>query len=145
MKEHFPKLGLERLCKLFGKTRQGYYDHQARDNNEGMRTAIILQLVLEVRSSLPRIGAVKLHTMLKEKFTKHGVSIGRDGFFTLLRNYGFLIKRRKKYVRTTNSNHMFKRWPDLSLGLTLCRPGQLWVSDITYLRLTKGFLYLSHW
>lgn len=143
MKQHFPKLGLEKLCRLFGKTRQGYYDHQGRRNSAGMQTAIILQLVFEVRSSLPLIGAVKLHSMLKEKFTQHGVSIGRDSFFTLLRSYGLLIKKRRKYARTTNSNHIFKRWPDLTLGLHLTSPGQLWVSDITYLRLTNGFLYLS--
>ena len=143
MKEHFPKLGLERLCRLFGKTRQGYYDHQTRGNKEGMHTAIILQLVFDVRSSLPHIGAVKLHSMLKEKFAEHDVTIGRDRFFTLLRSYGLLIKKTRKYVRTTNSNHMFKRWPDLTSGLNISGPGQLWVSDITYLRLTKGFLYLS--
>jgi transposase InsO family protein len=143
MKQYFPKTGLQRLCELFGKTRQGYYDHQRRGNNEGIERAIILQLVFEVRSLLPRIGGVKLHSMLKEKFTEHGISIGRDGFFNLLRSYGLLIKKTKKYVRTTDSNHMFKRWPDLTLGLKISGPGQLWVSDITYLRLTKGFLYLS--
>jgi putative transposase len=143
MKQHYPKVGLERLCRLFGKTRQGFYDYLRRANKEGLYTAFVLQLIFEVRGQLPRIGGVKLYQMLKGRFNEHGVMMGRDGFFDLLRNYGLLIKKTRKHVRTTNSNHLFKRWPDLTVGLKLSAPGQLWVSDITYLRGTKGFLYLS--
>lgn len=54
-----------------------------------------------------------------------------------------LIKRRKKYHRTTDSNHPFRRYPNLIKGLKVTRPDQVFVADITYLDTREGFLYLA--
>ena len=51
--------------------------------------------------------------MLKKNFVGHHLSIGRDAFFQLLRENGLLIKRRRSYAVTTNSNHLYKKFPDL--------------------------------
>jgi putative transposase len=52
-------------------------------------------------------------------------------------------KKRRKYVRTTFSNHWLRKYPNLIKGLVPVQAGQIWVSDITYLSTTKGFIYLS--
>lgn len=80
---------------------------------------------------------------MKEQLLLHGITIGRDSFFSLLREHNLLVKRRKKYVRTTDSNHHYHKWQDLTASLQVNTAGQLWVSDITYLRITDGFIYLS--
>lgn len=108
-----------------------------------MHQGLILDLVKQIRITMPKIGSLKLHTMMKEQLLLHGITIGRDSFFSLLREHNLLVKRRKKYVRTTDSNHHYHKWQDLTASLQVNTAGQLWVSDITYLRITDGFIYLS--
>lgn len=81
--------------------------------------------------------------MLNEDFKSHHIAIGRDRFFRLLSEHHLLIKPKKKYVRTTCSWHLYKKWPNLIEDLKLNAPEQLWVCDITYLRTDNGFIYLS--
>jgi transposase InsO family protein len=51
------------------------------------------------------------------------------------------VKKRK--TRTTNSDHPFPRYPNLVKGETAARPDDIWVADITYVRLEHGFVYLA--
>ncbi len=93
---------------------------------------------------MPRIGTRKLHYMLTDTLQKHNISIGRNKLFDLLAEYGLLVRLpRRKRVSTTDSNHPFRKYPNLIRELQVARPDHLWVSDITYLSLTDGFCYLS--
>ncbi len=56
---------------------------------------------------------------------------------------GLLIPQKKQKKRTTNSNHPFPRYPNLVKHLIITRPDQVWVSDITYIRLQEEFVYLA--
>src|SRR3954470_9277558 len=143
MKMHHSCIGVERLCTLFGKTRQAYYDHYWRQSDDQLQEALIVELVRSVRQRLPRLGALNPLLVLHDDFSAHHISIGRDGFLQLLRKHELLVRRTKRYVRTTDSNHPFKKWPDLIKGLEVSATEQLWVSDITYLRTEGGFIYLS--
>jgi putative transposase len=60
-----------------------------------------------------------------------------------MRDEGLLIKRRRKYVRTTNSDHGFKTYDNKIQGLEISKPNQVWVSDITYISSHEGFMYLA--
>lgn len=131
------------LCALFGKSRQAYYDLGDSREAQALRDTLVLKLVAEVRRDLPRIGVPKLLHMLQDSFAAHGIKLGRDGLYTLLGSRGLLIRRRKRKPRTTDSNHPYRMYPNLIKDLMLTAPGQLWVSDITYLRLSHGFCYLS--
>jgi len=128
---------------LFGKTRQAYYDHSHTDSDQQLKEAVIIELVRSVRTVLPKVGGHKLLFMLKEDFTRHNIVVGRDSFFRLLRKHDLLVKRRRRYIRTTNSDHPYKKWPDLVKGMEVNRAEQLWVSDVTYLSTQNGFIYLS--
>lgn len=109
-----------------------------------MAEAIVLKLVKEIRQSLPRSGVPKLHFMLQDKLRAHGIKMGRDALYTLLGKHGYLIRYRKRKPYTTNSNHPYKKYPNLIRDIKyLTHPGQLWVSDITYIRLKENFCYLS--
>ena len=143
MKTQHPAIGVERLCSLFGKTRQAYYDHYWRHSDDQLQEALIVELVRSVRQRLPKIGARKLLLVLHDDFAAHHISMGRDRFLELLRKHELLVERTRRYVRTTDSNHPFKKWSDLIKGLEVSATEQLWVSDITYLRTEGGFIYLS--
>ena len=109
-----------------------------------MADAIVLQLVKELRGDLPRAGVSKLHFMLQEKLTAHRIKMGRDALYQLLGEHGYLLRYRRRKPYTTNSNHPYKKYPNLIRDIKyLTHPGQLWVSDITYIRLKEGFAYLS--
>lgn len=103
----------------------------------------VLTLVNEIRTDIPMIGTRKLIFMLTPLLEEHGIKMGRDQLFDLLRFHGLLMRRRKRMVKTTNSHHWLKKYPNLIKGLVLTAAEQLWVSDITYVRTLQGFGYLS--
>ena len=143
MKQYFPSTGLQTLCGLFGKTRQADYDQGWRSSDDELQEALIIDLVKAQRLYLPRLGSLKLLHLLRDSFNLHHITIGRERFFTVLRKHGLLIKIKRKYIKTTDSDHPYKRWPDLTKSFALKAPEQLWVSDITYVRTEAGFTYLS--
>lgn len=139
----YAQYGVSYYCRLFGKTRQAFYEQQNKPNDGGLQTAFVLQLVKEIRTDLPRCGTEKLHHLLQPKLVAHGIKIGRDGLYDLLGEHGYLIRFRRRKPYTTNSNHHYKKYPNLIQKLVITRAGKLWVSDITYIRLINGFAYLS--
>lgn len=143
MKQYFPSVGLGKLCGLFGKTRQAFYDQGWRSSDEGLQEALIIDRVKQIRERIGSIGGWQVHDMLKEAMRTHRIYIGRDRFYELLRKYGLLLKRKKRYCITTQSEHPYYKWPDLRQGLVPQAIEELWVSDITYLRTESGFVYLS--
>ena len=143
MKQYYPQTGVTVLCKLFGKTRHAWYDNKWRQQETFLKDEIIIQLVLEIRSQLPRIGTRKLMFMLEPKLALHGLQAGRDYLFDLLAKHKLLIRTRKRKITTTNSKHWMHKYSNLIKEMEISRPEQVWVSDITYIRLNNGFIYLS--
>jgi transposase InsO family protein len=81
--------------------------------------------------------------MLREPFAAHGIKMGRDALYALLGSHGLLVRFRRRRPYTTNSDHPYNRYPNLIRNFRPERAGQLWVSDITYLRHPGRFSYLS--
>jgi putative transposase len=143
MKQDYPHLSREVLCRLFGKTRHAYYDHLWRSQAGDIKDDIILQEVLAIRKTLPRLGTRKLLEMLRPKLASHHIEVGRDYLFDLLEAYKLLIRRRKRKVFTTDSHHWMHKYSNLIRELIITRAEQLWVSDITYIRIQNQWGYLS--
>ena len=143
MKYQLSGVSFNAICRLFGKSRQAWYKIHQLGNKNLLQEELILQWVDEIRKTLPRVGGLKLFSMIKIRLTEHNIKMGRDGFYQLLRDNELLIVPRRKYVRTTQSWHRYKKWPDLLQGYHPYGPDQVWVSDITYLRTETGFIYLS--
>lgn len=139
----YSQYSLNYYCKLFGKSRQAYYEQKNKLNQDNFQEALVLKLVTEIRKDLPRCGTDKLYFMLKDEFIAHKIKLGRDGLYAIMGKYGMLIRYRKRKPYTTNSNHHYKKYPNLIRDLIVYEAGKLWVSDITYIRLTTGFAYLS--
>lgn len=143
MKQDFPKVGIAVLCRLFGKTRHAYYDSLWRKESSLVKEDIILQEVINIRKDLPRLGTRKLHFVIQNKLISHQISFGRDYLFDLLSEHKLLIRQRKRKAITTDSRHWMRKYSNLVKGLEITRPEQVWVSDITYIRLTNQWGYLS--
>lgn len=143
MKQDFPKVGIAVLCRLFGKTRHAYYDSLWRKESNLVKEDVILQEVINIRKDLPRLGTRKLHFVIQNKLISHQISFGRDYLFDLLSEHKLLIRQRKRKAITTDSRHWMRKYSNLVKGLEITRPEQVWVSDITYIRLTNQWGYLS--
>jgi len=104
---------------------------------------IVLELVAEWRKLMPRVGGRKLYSLLINDFESLNYKIGRDAFFDVLRGHDLLVKRRKSYTKTTNSFHHYYVYKNLIMDLEVVRSNQVFVADITYIRVTGGFMYLS--
>jgi putative transposase len=131
------------LCRLFGKTRHAYYDHQWRVQDQGLKDEVVIHNVLQIRKSLPATGTLKLHEMLKAPLESHKIKIGISYLFDLMREYNLGIRRRKRKVITTDSRHWMHKYNNLIKELAVTRPEQVWASDITYIRLINQWGYLS--
>jgi transposase InsO family protein len=108
-----------------------------------LESDLILSLTRETRVDFPRMGANKLRIYLKPKFDKMGIDIGRDAYAALLADNHMLVKRKRSKRKTTFSHHRFYKYPNLIRDYTPTAPNQLWVSDITYIEVGYGFIYLS--
>lgn len=131
-------LGL--LCGLFGYTRQAYYGQFRETEKDAASAYMVISEVSRIRKVQKRIGGRKLHHMLRSFMEEHSVMMGRDGFFDLLRDHSLLVrKKRLRKPRTTYSGSWMKRHPNLAKEFIPVAANQLWVSDITYIRVGDGF------
>jgi transposase InsO family protein len=142
IKDSYPHVGLGRICRLFGITRQAYYKNIKYQKKTITEDHIVLQLVSAIRKDHPRMGGRKLYFMIKEDINRLNIKIGRDALFDLLAAEHLLVQRRKRKHITTNSNHWYRKYPNLIKNLVPNGPNQIWVSDITYIRTKQEFLYL---
>jgi len=122
-------------------SRQAVYQYARRQHKQTVDKEHIIHQVRLIRRRMPRIGARKLYERLRPILEPLG--IGRDSLFEILRGYRLLIRPRKRFEPTTNSRHTLPVRPNL-LNLTIPKgPGRVIVADQTYLRLERGFCYLS--
>lgn len=127
------------FCELFGFSKQAYHKYKIKKEvsySKGLKTK---ESVLVLRRQMPRLGTRKLYYLLK---TQGSIHIGRDKLFSVLRQEGLLVSRKRKYTVTTNSKHWLRKYPNLIKGVHLERPEQLWVADITYIDTLDGNAYL---
>ncbi len=143
LKTRYTKVGVGRLCNLFGKTRQSYYDKTWHCEERLEAEFLVIEMVKEIRREMPKIGANKLHHMLESTFRSQEIKVGRDRLFSILRENKLIVKPKKKYVVTTNSKHWLKKYPNLIKEFIPMESEQLWVADITYIQIKDCFNFLS--
>lgn len=100
-------------------------------------------MVQEIRMKMPRLGTRKLYYLLESELSQQHIKLGRDGLFDLLRAEYLLIKPMKKYIKTTNSKHWLRKYPNLMKGKKASCPEECFVSDITYVKSKASVHYLS--
>lgn len=131
------------LCSLLGYSRQAFHKTQILEEKEAFREDLILQEVERIRKCMPKIGGRKLFFMLSGLLERSEIKLGRDGFFDLLRVNGLLVRRRIRKTRTTYSDHVWQKYPNLIVNYVPQTTNRLWASDITYIMIGDTFGYLS--
>jgi transposase InsO family protein len=143
MKHRFKGLGLANLCSWFGITRQAYYQGKKHVYQQALASDLILSEIRSFRCNHNRLGGRKLLHKLVPFMKSHQIKMGRDAFFNLMRDNHLLVKQRKRYHVTTNSNHWMRKYPNLIRELEPMGPNHIWVSDLTYWRTKGGHFYIS--
>ena len=132
-------LGVESMCRLAGVSRAGFYRflqqrHPAEDDME-VRAAI-QQIVVEHRR---RYGYRRVAAELRRR----GMVVNRKRVARLMQEDNLLAVQPKAFVATTDSDHQFEVYLNLAARMKLTAIDQLWVADITYIRLRGEFVYLA--
>jgi putative transposase len=143
MKERNSHIGLATICRLFGVTRQAYYQHLDRRIDLETEHELVIKEVLQIRRQHPRIGIRKVYVMLDGFMSVHSIKMGRDALYNLLAVHNLLIRKRRRKVKTTQSHHWLKKYPNLIKDFEPSRPNEVWVSDITYWKTDFGYVYIS--
>ena len=133
------KLSVERMCLLAQVSRAGYYRWLKRRKPDAEETAVraaIQQVAVEHHR---RYGYRRITAELRHR----GMVVNRKRVLRMMQEDSLLAIRTRKFVRTTDSQHPFEVFLNLAKRMELTAPNQLWVADITYIRLQNEFVYLA--
>ena len=123
-------------CAVLGLSRSSYYDKSTARDEAQLRRAID-----QIAARYPTYGSRRIKAQLER--APYGIVVGRHLVRRLMREMNLLVKRRRRRVSTTDSRHGLDRFPNLVKGVTASRPDQIWVADITYVRLPADDVYLA--
>lgn len=126
------------MCRAVQGSRAAFYRHWEATEPD--------QVEMELRDALQRTALRHRsygYRRLRPLLEKQGWKVGETKLRRLLKQDNLLAVRRRKFVPTTDSNHRFRVYPNLAQYLELNQINQLWVADMTYIRLLKEFVYLA--
>lgn len=121
--------------------RQVYYRRIKRLSLRQDIARQVVSLVEQERIQQPRMGGRKLYHRLQDPLEQ--LKVGRDKLFDILNANHLLIVPKRCYHVTTWSHHRFRKHPNLVKEVSIFRPEQVWVSDITYIGKREKPCYLS--
>ena len=140
LRGEYPHASVETLCSLFGKRRQWYYKKSEVVVSESQRAKLLTSLIDYYRGLCPRIGGVKLYILLSGDLGKE-ITRGRDSFLKFYASQNYRLPRSKP-IHTTDSNHIYRKYPNLVKGLEVLHVNHVWVAGITYVWIEGDVLYL---
>lgn len=133
-------LPVERKCELLSVARSSYYRHRKGPESQCQERDEVYGEVEKICGTMHRYG----YRRVTAELHRRGITANHKRILALMRRNNFLCKRKKKYrVATTNSNHAYRVYPNLVKGMEITRTDQVWISDITYIRLPNEFVYLA--
>jgi putative transposase len=133
------RLSIEHMCQLVVLSRRGFYRslrQQEPAEEETEVRSLIQQIALEHRR---RYG----YRRITAELHRRGVQVNRKKVARMMRDDNLLAIQPKRFVVTTNSKHKCEVYLNLAARMTLTGINQLWVADITYVRLKGEFVYLA--
>ena len=112
-----------------------YYKPKKQPLDETELTSHIEAIIEEFPGYGYRRVAKELH--------RQGILVNHKKILRIMRQRGLIRKPRRRWIRTTNSNHRYRIYPNLVQNLAVTGPNQVWVSDITYISIQSTFVYLA--
>jgi putative transposase len=133
------KLSIERMCQLADVSRAGFYrslkDQAPMEEDVEVRSAV-QQIALEHRR---RYGSRRITAALRRR----GMAVNRKRVSRIMREDNLLAIQPRAFVVTTDSDHELEVYLNVASRMKLSGTNQLWVADITYIRLKTEFVYLA--
>ncbi|MGH7273693.1 MAG: IS3 family transposase, partial [Nitrospiria bacterium] len=127
---------LERGCRLMNLPQSTfYYKPVAPKTPEDTLVSRIEALVEEFSGYGYRRITAQLH--------REGLRVNHKKVLRIMRERDLLCRPRRRWTKTTNSNHPYPRYPNRLQELAIRSPNQVWVADITYIRILTAFVYLA--
>lgn len=143
MRTESGSLSIDRACVLLSIPRGDYYSWSIRTEHLSkiaQEEKLILEEIREIIKEFTGYGYRRVTMELHNR----GNEVNHKRILRLMKDNGLLCKNKRKFIpRTTDSNHDNPVYPNLITGLDVIHPDQVWVSDITYIQLDKGFAYLA--
>lgn len=131
LREHYP---INKLCAVLGVPRSSAYYEPRPDEDRPLPDALI-----KVAGQWPTYG----YRRLTKQLQREGHAVNAKRVRRLMHELGIMGKALERKPRTTDSGHAYPRYPNLVEDLKVTRPDEVWVADITYIRLRKEFVYLA--
>jgi putative transposase len=116
-----------------------YYRAGGKSPERVIATADVMDRIEAICLEFPRYGYRRVTHQLKHE----GKLVNHKKVLRLMRDSDLLCQVRRRWVKTTDSRHGFPRYPNLIKGMAIDRLNQVWVADITYIRIRTGFVYLA--
>lgn len=132
------RLSVSRMCEVAGFNRAGYYRFLDPEKPAPLDMDLRDELQ-KVALEWPSYGSRRMTRELKAR----GWDVNRKRVQRLMREDNLLCVTKRKFVVTTDSAHGLKVYPNLAASMTVTGVNQLWVADITYIRLAEEFVYLA--
>ena len=127
-----------RGCRMLNISRSSYY-YCPRSLMKQIQDADLLDRIDRILCDFPGYGTRRVTQQLKrEKWL-----VNRKRIQRLMRQNNLLRVAKRRWIKTTNSQHNLQIYPNLTKNLVVSTINQLWVSDITYIRILTGFVYLA--
>ena len=124
------------LCDLLTVPRSSFYYQPAEADESELREAIN-----QLAAQFPTYGSRRLAAQLRR--APYKLTVNRKRVQRVMREEQINCRVKRRAIQTTDSKHAFPRYPNLVADLEITRPDQVWVSDITYIRLREEFIYLA--
>jgi putative transposase len=132
-------LTVARMVKLGGVSRASFYRNEEPNAGKIDRDMDLRDAIQRIALEWPCYGRPRITAELR----RQGWKVGPNRVLRIMRHDNLLCVRKRKFVVTTDSNHGRKVYPNLAAEMTLTGINQLWVADITYIRLDTEFVYLA--
>jgi len=131
-------ISINRACKLFDISRDAYY-HWLKTKDKVKVDADLKDKIEEIILEFAGYG----YRRVTKELERRGYIINHKKVLKIMREKSLLCKIKRAFVKTTDSNHKLATYPNIARDILLTGINQLWVSDITYIRLPQEFVYLA--
>jgi len=127
------------LCQALMVSRATVYRHRQQENSAAQRDLCMRAHIKRIASDYKDYGYRRITAQLQ----REGILVNHKKVLFWMRKDKLLCLPKKRFIATTDSAHGRPVYPNLRPHICLCRLNQLWVADITYIRLARGFIYLA--
>ncbi len=137
-RDDHPELSVRRLCVLLGVGRSWYYE-RPRTPTQVERDVALRDAIERIVLEFPGYG----YRRVTQALQREGWTVNHKRVLRVMRRESLLCQLKRRSIATTDFGHRLRIYPNLAASFEPTGPNQLWVADITYIRLPTAFAYLA--